>query len=188
MPTPKILNVTRVKRSLAREIFFRDKCLVPRLLPRERVSAHQLTTESIQASSSPFAVSSSPYWPHLPWQLSRKRRRRVLAHTTITKPQSYRRPVFSMNLQLAQENAGRCSLVSCTYCTLARILELRRPQRYFLELPSCSNTRTCVADCDIYRSTYLTFTTLSPECLASDDILIYQRTGSFCRGRHHGHK
>jgi hypothetical protein len=141
--------------------------------------------ESIQAPSSHFAVSSSPY---LPWQLSRKRRRRVLAPTTITKLQSYRRPVFSMNLQLAQENAGRCSLASCTYCTLARILEPRRPQRCFLEPPSCSNTRTCVTDCDIYRSAYLTFTILSSECLASDDLSVHQRTGSFSRGRHHGYK
>jgi hypothetical protein len=70
---------------------------------------------------------------------------------------------------------------------LARILEPRRPPRYFLEPPSCSNTRTCVTDCDIYRSAYLTFTILS-ECLASDDLPVHQRTGSFCRGRHHGHK
>lgn len=26
------------------------------------------------------------------------------------------------------------------------------------------------------------------ECLASDDLPVHQRTGSFCRGRHHGHK
>jgi hypothetical protein len=150
-----------------------------------RAEGESPAAESIQAPSSPFAVSSSPY---LPWQLSRKRRRRVSAPTTITKPQSYRRPVFSMNLQLAQENAGRCSLASCTYCTLARILEPRRPPRCFLEPPSCSNTRTCVTDCGIYRPAYLTFTILSPECLASDDLPVHQRTGSFCRGRHHGHK
>ena len=55
-----------------------------------------------------------------------------------------------MNLQLAQENVGRCSLASCTYCTLARTSEPRRRQRCFLEPQSCSNTRTCVTSCDIF--------------------------------------
>jgi hypothetical protein len=93
-----------------------------------------------------------------------------------------------MSLQLAQENAGRCSHALCTYCTLAKTSEPRRPRHCFLEPPSCSNTRTCVAGCDIFGSAYPMFTILSPECLASDDLLVHQRIGSVCRGCHYGHK
>jgi hypothetical protein len=32
------------------------------------------------------------------------------------------------------------------------------------------------------------FTIRSPECLASDDLLVHQGIGRFRGGRHHGHK
>jgi hypothetical protein len=93
-----------------------------------------------------------------------------------------------MSLQLAQENAGRCSRALCTYCTLARTSGPRRPQHCFLGLPSCSNTRTCVASLNMFGSASPMFTILSPECLASDDLPVHQRIGSFCGRCHYGHK